>query len=97
MKSMGLACDFAIPFEQPLGCDGQNFGLVFPPWHPDGGKMAYQARRDKHRTNDRECRVVNATCLSDQIAVVRSGVIYTSYYRYGRLPVKNLRQYKRHC
>jgi hypothetical protein len=33
--------DFAISFEHPLGCDGQNFGLAFAPGHPDRGKMAY--------------------------------------------------------
>ena len=44
--------------------------LVFPPWHPDGGKMAYQARRDKHRATPRKFRVVNATAAHDFVLEV---------------------------
>src|SRR6184192_1603192 len=57
-------------FENALRWYGQSFGLVFPPWHPHRGKMAYQARRDKHRATPREFRVVNATAAHDFVLEV---------------------------
>src|SRR5437879_10676975 len=57
-------------FENTLRGVRQGFALVFSAWHPDGGKMAYQARRDKHRPTAREFRVVNAAAAHDFVLEV---------------------------